>query len=101
MLVYNVTTKIDWSIADEWPNWMLHEHIPALMHTGCFIKYQLLRLLQNDETDGPTYAAQYYALSHSEYAMYLQKFATEFRRQTLEKWGEKIIAFRTLMEVVN
>jgi hypothetical protein len=61
MIVYNVTSKIDWSIHDAWVKWMLEEHIPEVVATGCFTGAQLLKLLEIEEEDGPTYTAQYFA----------------------------------------
>lgn len=35
-IVYNVTTKVELSIAEEWLTWLKDEHIPDLIKTGCF-----------------------------------------------------------------
>jgi hypothetical protein len=101
MLIYNVTTKVDWSIADEWVKWMQETHIPEVMGSGCFEKHQLVRLLDIDEQEGPTYAAQYYATSKISYEDYIDKYATELREKVINKWGNKFISFRTLMELVD
>ncbi|MCW3082071.1 DUF4286 family protein [Segetibacter sp.] len=101
MIIYNVTIKVDWSIATDWEKWMKEEHIPELLETGCFDKHQLVRLLQVDETEGPTYAAQYYAASLTKYDYYLQHHAPALRKKVSEKWGQKCVDFRTLMQVVD
>jgi hypothetical protein len=80
---------------------MKEEHIPELLETGCFDKHQLVRLLQVDETEGPTYAAQYYAASLTKYDYYLQHHAPALRKKVSEKWGQKCVDFRTLMQVVD
>jgi hypothetical protein len=101
MLIYNVTTKVDWSIASEWLKWMQEIHIPQVIATGCFVNHQLVRLLEVDEEEGPTYAAQYYAISKETYADYINIHAAAFRNEINNKWGNKFIAFRTLMESVD
>lgn len=60
MLIYNVTIQVTHAIHDSWIEWMKIEHIPEVMNTGCFEKYQWVRLLETDETEGITYAVQYY-----------------------------------------
>ena len=45
MLIYNVTIKVDRIIAREWLQWLQQEHIPAIMATGCFTEYRVVRLL--------------------------------------------------------
>ena len=101
MLIYNVTTKVDWSIAEEWEQWMQQVHIPEVIATGCFVKHQFVRLLEVDEEEGPTYAAQYYATSKTSYDEYINQFAPQFRKMINNKWGDKFIAFRTLMQLVD
>ena len=100
MLIYNVTIKIDWNIAEEWLNWMKQIHIPEVMQTGCFDKHAFLRLLEIDETEGPTYAVQYFANSINEYNTYIATYAPLLRQKTIDAWGNKYIAFRSLMEMV-
>lgn len=79
---------------------MQQEHIPAIMATGCFTTHQLVRLLEIDDSEGPTYAVQYGAESYEAYNRYITVYAEGLRQEAFEKWGHAFIAFRTLMEVV-
>ncbi len=101
MIIYNTTIKVDWTIAEEWAQWMREVHIPDVLSTGCFEKHQFVRLLQEDETEGPTYASQYYATALTKYDYYLQHYAAAFREQIKNKWGDKYVDFRTLMQIVE
>lgn len=101
MIVSNITIKVEWSIATDWLQWMKEIHIPAVLSTGCFDKHQLVRLLQVDEMEGPTYAAQFYAPSLSKYDYFLQHYAADFRKEIAAKWGEKYVDFKTLMQLVD
>lgn len=101
MIVYNVTIKVEWAIHDQWLQWMKQEHMPEMISTGCFYQSQLLRLLEVDEEEGPTYAAQYYAESKALYNQYIDKFSVEKREQAFQKWGNHFIAFRSVMQVVD
>lgn len=101
MYIYNVTTKVSHQIHTDWVQWMSNEHIPGVMKTGCFLKNVFVRLLETDEEDGPTYAVQYYAEDKAAYDRYIKDFAKQLRQDTISKWGNQIIAFRSLMQVVN
>ena len=101
MIIYNVTTKVDWSIHEAWVKWMQEIHIPEIMHTGCFTGNSLLRLLEVDESEGPTYAAQYHAHSKADYNRYIELHSSVLRQSAHHQWGNKIISFRSLMEVIN
>ena len=80
MLIYNVTTKIDPSIHEKWVAWMKDQHIPAVMHTGCFTHYHFVRVLDIDDSDGPTYAVQYFIKNRAEYDRYIETYASALRQ---------------------
>jgi hypothetical protein len=101
MIIYNVTTKVDYSIADSWLDWLKTEHIPDIISTGCFTHAVILCLLETDDTEGSTYAVQYHAESKDLYNQYIEKYAGLMRKKAMDKWENKFIAFRSLMEVVN
>ncbi|HTB99808.1 MAG TPA: DUF4286 family protein [Ferruginibacter sp.] len=101
MFIYNITTKVTWTIHDEWIEWMKEIHTLEVVNTGCFTNVTILRLLDIDENEGPTYAVQYLAESKALYNRYIEKFAPTFRQELFDKWGDNFIAFRSLMQVVN
>jgi hypothetical protein len=101
MVIYNVTTKVDWAIHNAWQQWMLTEHIPEIIATGCFEKCLLLRLLEVDDTDGPSFAAQYITPTKEGYLRYIEQHAAGMRLKATEKWGNKVVAFRSLLELVQ
>ncbi len=101
MLLYNVTTHIPHSIHAAWVQWMKEKHLPGIMNTGCFTEHRFVRLLDIDETEGPTYAAQFHADSREQYDRYIELYAPALRKDAFENWGDQFISFRSLMEVVN
>lgn len=101
MILYNVTIKIDSSIDVSWVEWMKEEHMPEMIGTGCFTHFQLLRLIEIDDSEGPTYAAQYFANSKAFYNQYIEKFSAAQHQKEFDKWGSLSVAFRTVMQVVN
>lgn len=99
--IYNVTVKVSAEISNDWLSWMQKEHIPEVMATGCFSHAVILHLFEMDDTEGCTYAIQYYTGSLKNYETYVAQFAKGLRQKTMDKWGDKIVAFRTLMKVVD
>jgi hypothetical protein len=100
-LIYNITIQVNWGIHSEWLPWMQEVHIPEVMSTGMFTHHRMLRLLEIDETDGPTYAIQYFAANREKYDYYIEQHAAALREKTFAMWSDQFHAFRTLMEVVN
>jgi hypothetical protein len=101
MIVYNVTTKVEHNIAGAWLAWLKEEHIPDLVATGCFTHAIILQITETDDSEGPTYAVQYHAESRQLYDCYIEQYADSMRKKAMDKWGNKFISFRTVMQVVN
>jgi len=101
MFIYNVTTKVNWNIHDAWLEWMQQEHMPALIGTNCFVRYQLLKLHEQAEEEGLTYVAQYFAESKAAYNRYVELYAGKVSKEHADRWGDNFIAFRTLLEIID
>ena len=100
MILYNVTVKVDHFIVGEWLQWMKTIHIPDVMSTGIFTEYKLCRLLTVDETEGITYAIQYFCNSIEDYEKYQNEYAPKLQQEHTERYQGKFVAFRTLMRVL-
>ncbi|MCX6316355.1 MAG: DUF4286 family protein [Bacteroidetes bacterium] len=100
-IIYNVTIKVEDSIAAAWLDWLQEEHIPDIIATGCFTHARILRLMEVDDSEGPTYAVQYHAESRALYNRYIEQFSDEMRKKGTDKWGGRFIAFRSVMQVVH
>lgn len=101
MIIYNVTVKVDPSIREPWLSWLKEEHIPEVIGTGCFTHAVILQLMEVDDSDGPTYAIQYHALSKALYNNYIENHAPLLRQKSIDKWGDRFVAFRSVLQVVN
>ncbi|QNK76701.1 DUF4286 family protein [Winogradskyella undariae] len=99
MIIYNVTLNIDKSIHDEWLTW-IKEHITEVLATGKFKEAKLTKVLvDDDETD--TYSVQYRAHSREALEAYYDNDAENLRQVGLKRFGEKVLSFRTELEVVD
>lgn len=101
MIIYNVTIKVAAPIQDAWLHWLKEEHIPEVLATGCFTHAVTTRLLEIDDSEGPTYAVQYHAESKALYNKYIDRHAAVLRQRGFDKWGNQFIAFRSVMQIVN
>ena len=101
MIIYNITTKVHHSIAPEWLQWLKIIHVKDVMGSGCFTEFKIVKLLEVDEEDGPTYAIQFFAESKALYNLYVENFSGEMRKRSFDKWGDKFISIRSVMQIVN
>jgi len=100
MIIYNVTINIDDSIHNEWLIW-IKEHIPQVLATGKFTEAKLTKVLVEEEMGGTTYSVQYRAKSREDLDDYYQHDAERLRQDGLKRFADKMLAFRTELEVVD
>jgi hypothetical protein len=100
MIIYNVTVNINHEVHDEWLQWMKEVHIPDVMKTGMFTDSRMLKLLGDEESGGTTYAIQYTCATMDDYERYKKEFAPALQKEVADKYKDKFVAFRTLLETV-
>jgi hypothetical protein len=99
MFLYNVTLILDDAAAEEWLQWMQDVHIPEVMATGMFISNRLLKVVDSPN-EGVTYCAQYVAETLDHYNKYQEIFAPALQAELNERYKNRFVAYRTLMEFV-
>lgn len=100
MHVYNVTINVEKQIIEEWLKWMKEIHIPEVMDTGMFTACQINKILVEEE-QGETFAIQYQAKDLQSIRLYQEMFGPDLQKKTAAKYGDKLVAFRTIMEVIH
>ena len=100
MIIYNVTANIDDSIHDEWLGW-IKAHIPKVLATGLFLKATFTKVLVEESMGGLTYSIQYLAHSKEALASFHKQYAPAFETEELQKFADKMLAFRTELEWID
>ena len=99
MIVYSVTVNIETESHEEWLDWMKNKHIPDVLNTGIFKDHQILKVISRDqEEEGVTYNIQYSCASMADLHRYQAHFAPKLQAEHTEKFNNKFVAFRTLLE---
>jgi hypothetical protein len=71
------------------------------MDTGCFVHYRLLKMIDGEHVHSVTYAVQYLASSMAHYEQYQSTHAPALQLKTRERYGDRVSAFRSLLEVLD
>lgn len=100
MYIYNVTINVDDSIQNEFLQW-IKIHIKDVLATGKFISARLVQVLVEEEMGGTTYAVQYTAKSKEILDQYYKDDAPKLRQDSLKKFADKMLAFRTELKVIE
>ncbi len=100
MIIYNVTVNLDESIHEDWLIW-IKEHIPMVLSTGNFTEAKLTRVLVEEDMGGFTYSIQYRAKSRNHLEDYYTNHADALRQDGLKRFADKMLAFRTELEIID
>lgn len=100
MIIYNVTANIDESIHEKWLSW-IKEHIPKVLATGKFEKATLTKVLVEEDLGGVTYSIQYRSYSREALDAFYKEDAEAFRNEALKLFADKMLAFRTELQIID
>jgi hypothetical protein len=100
MYLYNITLIVDETAEQEWLEWMQDVHIPLVMATGKFLSNKLLKVVDSPN-EGVTYCAQYLSETMAEYDEYQAVYAPALQQELNDRFKDRFVAFRTLMEYVD
>jgi phosphoribosylamine-glycine ligase len=81
--------------------WMQHKHIPEILATGKFSGARMVRVLIEEEMGGVTYSVQYTTDSKETLEKYYLEDAPGFREEGSRLFGDKMLAFRTELELIG
>ena len=100
MIIYNVTVSVEESITQDWLDWMKSEHIPEVMACGIFVKAQINKVITQDDSNN-TFAIAYTCKNINILHQYQNKFSVALQEKHIKRYGDKTVAFRTIMEVIE
>jgi phosphoribosylamine-glycine ligase len=101
MILYNVTINIHESVHDQWMQWMQEKHIGDVLATGKFSAARMVKVLVEEDMGGTTYSIQYTTDSKETLQRYYDEDAPRLREEGLQLFGDKMLAFRTELELIS
>ena len=99
MYIYNVTINVEDEIHDTWFKWMKEKHIPDVLATKRFVDSKMYRVLL-EKDNSITYSIQFFANSMAELQLYQALDANRLQSDHKEKYSDKVVTFRTILEEV-
>ncbi|WP_026952600.1 DUF4286 family protein [Algoriphagus mannitolivorans] len=100
MILYNITINVTAEIEEDFISWMKTTHIPEVLNTGIFHDHKFFRLLHESEDGSTNYCIQYFTESIDKMMEYEKQHAALLRAKTQERYKDKAVAFRTLLETI-
>jgi len=70
-----------------------------VLQTNCFIENKIFKVLTEVDT-GATYSVQYFYENESDIVNYRDNYASDLQKKHTEKFKDKFVAFRTILQQV-
>jgi phosphoribosylamine-glycine ligase len=81
--------------------WMQEKHINDVLATGKFSSARMVKVLIEEEMGGVTYSIQYITENKETLQRYYDEDAPRLREEALALFGDKMLAFRTELELIS
>ncbi|RAW03329.1 DUF4286 family protein [Pseudochryseolinea flava] len=100
MLLYNVTIGIDKSVEQEWLAWMRESYIPGALSSKMLQDCKIFKVLHDEDEPTVSYSVQFFSESIQMVNLYLEKIEPILSEALKQRYKDKHVAFRTLLEQV-
>lgn len=101
MYLFNETVGIDASVEKDWLVWAKTVYIPSVLDTQLFTDYKIYKVLHESEDGSISYSIQFFSGTLENVVQFLEVFAPPLVQQQRQKFNNKHVAFRTLLEEVK
>lgn len=100
MILYNITINVTSDIEQDFISWMKSTHIPEVLATGMFVEHRFYRLLHESEDGSINYSIQFFTETMEKMMEYERIHAPALRTKTRERYQDKAVSFRSLLETI-
>tara|TARA_B100001778_G_scaffold247177_1_gene207358 strand:- start:446 stop:760 length:315 start_codon:yes stop_codon:yes gene_type:complete len=101
MLIYNVTTHVEFKIEKEWLLWMKQKHLSEILATKKFSEAKIFKIISEQDQGGASYAVQYHCKNKDLLNDFFKDYANYFQKKVEEKFGKSILFFKTELQLIE
>jgi len=96
MILYNITFKVEESVANAWLEFMKDDYLPMLYKTGYILNYTILKLLNEEYSDGGiTYSVQLMLENIEQLQSYQEVYEVPLEANLHKKFGCTFVYVKT------
>ena len=87
MLIYNVTTHVEFKIEKEWLLWMKQKHLSEILATKKFSEAKIFKIISEQDQGGASYAVQYHCKNKDLLNDFFKDYSNYFQKKVEDKFG--------------
>jgi hypothetical protein len=100
MILYNETIGIDKEVEQQLLAWLKTYYIPEVMKTKLFVEHKIYKVLTHDDESSTSYSVQFFSNSIDEILSFIENYSKPLVAEQQQKFRDRHITFRTLLEEV-
>jgi len=101
MLIFNTTYKVSTDFRDSWLQWIHDFHIPFMLEAGTFSSPQIARVVGSEDEQGISFSVQFRIDDMELLKNWHRVNATAFQNNCRERFGNNVIFFTTVLELID
>ncbi|MCP9611180.1 DUF4286 family protein [Coprobacter tertius] len=100
MIIYNTTYQVDKETIDEFILWLKENYIPRAMIRGELSEPQLCKVITPDDYEGSSFSLQFHVKDTRILSLWYEKVGKILQEELVTCFGEKVVGFNTLLEII-
>lgn len=101
MLVYNITFQVDFNDARNFVIWIHQAYIPRALEGAILHNARLCKILSHHDEDSECFSLQFEVEDSAALHKWYKQYGVALHEEMLKIFDQKVIAFTTLMEVID
>lgn len=100
MIILNTTYCVPETMFHKWNSWLREIYIPQMMETGYFTEPRVCKILNPAEDSENSYSVQFSTENEENLLAWNEKFGEAFKNNFTITFGNEVLYFSTILEVL-
>jgi hypothetical protein len=101
MLIFNTTFLVSDRFHGAWLKWSREFLIPFMLESGEFTQPQVAKVLGAEDQEGTSFSVQFHIVDMDALVSWNAEYATMFQAEVSERFGQEVLFFSTILELIN
>lgn len=101
MFIFNTTYLVSDKVHGAWLKWIREQHIPFMLGSSYLAQPQVARIITSDKQDGTSFSVQFHVKDMQTLKLWNKEYKVLFQENCSRQFGEEVIFFTTVMEVID
>ena len=101
MIIFNTTYHVDDELEASFIAWLKENYIPMALRREELSEPQLCRVMTTGEEDGSSLSLQVHVQDTEALSLWYKEMGVELTEALVSRFGDRVVGFNTLLEVID